>query len=655
MKIEHVSLVGVPINFIPANVVIYRQAGDDFIFIDLNEMVEKTENVKKSDVIGKRVTEVFPGVKEFGLFDVLRDVSVSGVTQDVNLGYYEDERIQGWRKNRVSRLENGDIIAIYSDMTSQKEIESRLKSLGRIVDDSINEVYIVDALSLKFTYINKQAESNIGYKLEEMLDMTPVDIKPQHTMATFLSLINPLLKGSVEYLLFETLHERKNGTTYSAEIRIQYMNVEDKKQLVVFANDITERVYSETKLKQSEDKFRTIAESSLMGIFIYQEKLIYVNDAFASITGYSVDELYSLDALVMLEESQRDFFRKIALRRLEGESFSKEYSDVKLTTKSGKIKIIRVMTRTMICDGIFSGMGAIIDISDIVETKQQLTLLAQAIEQTDSLVRITDRNGIITYVNDALVAHTGYKRVELLGEKIGMFKSGKHNEIFYKELWDTILSGRTYQGIFINRKKDKHIYYEEETITPMMGADGKIHHFIATSQDITERVKMEKDIQHLINIDSLTSIYNRRKINEELEIEIARVERYGSTFGLLMIDIDHFKTVNDTHGHDVGDYVLRELCHIISGFIRESDRFGRWGGEEFLIISPNINKEQLMRFSIKIKEAVSQYNFKHVQNVTVSIGVTLYVNKDTKESVLKRADDALYVSKHSGRNAVNFI
>jgi diguanylate cyclase (GGDEF)-like protein len=189
----------------------------------------------------------------------------------------------------------------------------------------------------------------------------------------------------------------------------------------------------------------------------------------------------------------------------------------------------------------------------------------------------------------------------------------------------------------------------------MMDKNGEIHHFVATSQDITQRVKMEKNIQKLINIDSLTGIYNRRKINEELEIEIARVERYSSTFGLLMIDIDHFKKVNDTHGHDVGDYVLQEVCNIISGLIRESDRFGRWGGEEFLIISPNINKEQLLQFALKIKEAVGEHEFEYVENLTISIGVTLFVNEHTKESILKRVDEALYVSKHSGRNCVNFI
>ncbi|MBU1217890.1 PAS domain S-box protein [bacterium] len=655
MKNEFSSVPEIPINLIPVNVVVYRAEGDDFIFIDLNEMAEKTEKVKKDDLIGKRITDVFPGVKRFGLFDVLVRVNGSGIAEDVNLGYYEDERVKGWRKNRVGRLENGDIIAIYSDETSEKEKENKLEVLGKIVDDSINEVYIVDAKSLKFTYVNKQVEKNLGYTLEEMLDKTPVDIKPEYSMSAFSALMEPLLKGSVEYLLLETIHQRKNATTYHAEVRIQSISIDGRQQFAVFANDITERVLAEKKLKQSEEKFKTITESSLMGIFIYEDKLTYVNEAFALISGYSIEELYAMDPWSIVDKSQQEIFKKTAMRRLKGEEFSKEYNDVKLLTKSGKIKNVRVMTRTIKCDGVYSGMGAMIDISDIIETEQQLTLLAQAIEQTDALVRITDKDGIITYVNDSLVVHTGYKRVELLGKKIGMFKSGKHTKLFYKELWDTILAGHTYQGIFTNRKKDRRLYYEEETITPMMDKNREIHHFVATSQDITQRVKMEKNIQKLINIDSLTGIYNRRKINEELEIEIARVERYNSTFGLLMIDIDHFKKVNDTHGHDVGDYVLQEVCNIISGLIRGSDRFGRWGGEEFLIVSPNINKEQLLQFALKIKEAVSEYEFEYVQNLTISVGITLFGNEDTKESILKRVDEALYVSKHSGRNCVNFI
>lgn len=645
----------IPIDLIPVNVAIYRYIDNDFIFIDINKTAQQTEKITKNEVIGKPLSEIFPGVKEFGLFEVLLRVHKKGGDEDVDLGFYEDERIQGWRKNRVFKLENGDVAAMYSDFTAQKEVQNKLQSFGKIIDESSNEIYIFDSQNKKFLYVNKQVERNTGYTAQEMLEMTPVDLKPEYTTQSFSALMEPLINGSKEYLLFETKHQRKDGSQYDVEIRVQCSNVENKQQFVVFANDISERKRAEIQLRQSEDKFRKITENSLMGIFIYQDYILYSNDVFASMVGYSIEELLRMEVWSIFPLYEQQKYKNIVKRRLEGENFSKEYNDIKVMTKNAKVKTIRVITQTIPYNDSYAGICTVMDITDINDAKQQLKLLAQAIEQTDSLIRITDKNGIITYVNDSLVAHTGYKQVELLGKKIGMFKSGRHDKAFYKELWSTILAGKTYRGVFINKKKDKTIYYEEETITPMMDNEGEIQHFIATSQDITGRVKMEKKLQRLANTDSLTGLYNRYRMNEELKKEIDRASRYNNTFALIMIDIDYFKTVNDTYGHDVGDYVLRELSNILSKLIRESDCFGRWGGEEFLIIAPTINQEQLIKFANKLKEAIAANTFNYVSSLTISVGATLFHKNDRKETVLKRVDEALYHSKKEGRNRVSFL
>jgi diguanylate cyclase (GGDEF)-like protein/PAS domain S-box-containing protein len=250
------------------------------------------------------------------------------------------------------------------------------------------------------------------------------------------------------------------------------------------------------------------------------------------------------------------------------------------------------------------------------------------------------------------VAHTGYRHIELIGKKIGLFKSGYHNKSFYKDLWKTILSGNSYKGIFVNRKKDQQIYYEEEIITPIMDDNHTIQHFVATSQDITERVHMEKKLQKLATIDNLTGIYNRHKSNEEIDIEISRDRRYNGVFALAMFDIDHFKHINDTYGHDVGDYVLKEFSTLISKHIRDSDRFGRWGGEEFILLLPHLNNKEAMSVAQKLRKIVANYAFKDIPQVTTSVGITIYTPGDTKESLLKRVDHALYKAKKAGRNKV---
>lgn len=534
------------IDDIPINVAVYRYAKGDFIFIDFNKMAEKTEELKKEDVLGKPLSEVFPTAKEYGLLDALMRVHKNGGEEELDLDFYEDEGLSGWRHNSISRLSNGDVITLYEDMTEPK----RLKE-------------------------NRQHE----------------------------------------------IERRK---------RIQL------------------------QLEQSEEKFKVITDNTLMGIFIYRENYIYVNKALCKLSGYTAEELYMMRPWDGVVGSYQEKVKNSVARRLQGEHFDQAYDDIKIIRKDSKIRTVRVMTQTIRYKGQYAGMGTVIDITDTQEAQEQLKLLGQAIEQMDEMVRITDRNGVITYVNDAMLSHTGYTKKDLIGKKMGMFKSGFHHKSFYEDLWDTIMSGETFHGVFINRKKDRKLYYEEEIITPIMNTEGAIQYFVATSRDITERVLMEEKLQKLATVDSLTGIYNRYKMNEEIDVEIGRNKRYGEGFALVMFDIDHFKAVNDTYGHDIGDYVLTELSRIIAKEIRESDNFGRWGGEEFMLILPKLNKEEAVRVSEKLRDKVKNHTFKDISRVTISIGTTVFTADDTKETLLKRVDNALYTAKREGRNRVVF-
>lgn len=529
------SFIEIDINEIPDNVVIYRFEDDDFVFVDVNQNVLNTEQIAKEELIGKKLTKVFPGVKEFGLFDILMNVYETGKSEEHSLAFYEDKRVSGWRYNRVSKLPNGDIIVFYKDKTRDIQKDTQLKSLGEIIDNSINEVFVFDADTLKFTYVNKEALNHIGYSLDEMKNMTPIDIKPLYTEELFLSKMKPLIEKKLERIVFETVHQCKNGDLYDVEIRIELTNIDAKEQYAVIANDITERKKSEKKLKKAE---------------------------------------------------------------------------------------------------------------------AELKLIVRATEQTSEMVRITDKDAVITYVNDAVVAQTGYTKIELVGKKSSIFKSGKHENTFYKNLWSTVLEGKTYKDVLINKRKNGTFYYDELTITPIFDQNNTITNFVVTSHDITERIELEKQLELLATVDTLTGIYNRYSFNKELDINIKKHERYGDIFALLMFDIDHFKKVNDTYGHDKGDYVLKELSSIVLNSIRETDVFGRWGGEEFLLILPKTSKDEAIKVAQKIKQRVENYSFNEVSKVTISTGVSLYTKNEKKAKLLKRVDDALYEAKESGRNRV---
>lgn len=287
------------------------------------------------------------------------------------------------------------------------------------------------------------------------------------------------------------------------------------------------------------------------------------------------------------------------------------------------------------------------------ENISKVKLLTQAIEQTDEFISIVDTDGIMQYVNESLSVHTGYKKNELIGEHIKIFKSGVTMPEVYKELWNTVLNGNIYKNTLINAKKDKQLFYEEMTITPVHDEDDKINSFIVTGQDVTERIELEEKLIALATKDTLTGIYNRHKINEEINLQIANHKRYGRNFSLLMIDIDYFKNINDTYGHDIGDYALKEITSVISKSIRVNDIFGRWGGEEFILILPEEDKEGTIQLATKLKSLIANNIFKNIEKITISIGVSLFKENDTQDTLIKRADEALYKAKNQGRNRVS--
>ncbi len=170
-------------------------------------------------------------------------------------------------------------------------------------------------------------------------------------------------------------------------------------------------------------------------------------------------------------------------------------------------------------------------------------------------------------------------------------------------------------------------------------------------KDIEEK---NKELEKLATTDKLTNLYNRRKIEELLEFEINRSERFNHNFGLAIVDIDKFKEVNDTYGHQVGDKVLKELASILNTNRRKTDFVGRYGGEEFVIICPESDVQGVIKLMETFKEKICNYKFSKVENKTASFGVTMSQRGDTIESILKRADDALYQAKDNGRNKIEY-
>ena len=260
----------------------------------------------------------------------------------------------------------------------------------------------------------------------------------------------------------------------------------------------------------------------------------------------------------------------------------------------------------------------------------------------------TNLKGIITYTSQAFCDISEYKKEELLGKAHNIVRHPDTPKEVYAELWETVQSGKQWRGEIKNIKKNGGFYWVEVTVSPEFNYNGEIIGYNSIRQDISSR----KYVEQISLIDHLTQVYNKRYYEETLIKEISSAKRYKYNLSLLMIDIDLFKEVNDTYGHLVGDSVLKEFIAIVVENTRKSDIISRIGGEEFTIIVSNDEDDSVNNFAHKLNKVVEEHLFEHVNHITVSIGISAYIEDDTPETLFKRVDDAMYKAKNTGRNRV---
>ena len=284
--------------------------------------------------------------------------------------------------------------------------------------------------------------------------------------------------------------------------------------------------------------------------------------------------------------------------------------------------------------------------------------------QTQEGIMITDRGARIERVNRAFTKLTGYSADEVIGRTPALLKSGRHDQQFYQEMWEALERENYWQGELWNRRKDGEVYPVRMTISAVQASDGRVTHYVGSFADITHRKEAEAQLHRLAFYDPLTELPNRRLLLERLRQAFAASARNGQHGAILFIDLDHFKTLNDTKGHDVGDQLLTEVAVRLLACVRGDDSVARLGGDEFVVMLEDLSKQQdtaakrAEAVAEKIRTAVAQpYAIGgHEYHSTASIGVSLFFDHmESAEEMLKRADTALYRAKAGGRNTVRFF
>ncbi|TAN70456.1 MAG: PAS domain S-box protein [Methylobacter sp.] len=479
-----------------------------------------------------------------------------------------------------------------------------------------------------------------------------------HSLKTFLNLIHPNDRATMRRWLSDCRAGKKGEIDFCIMLPddsvrfirgsggLQYDEMKKPLRMVGSAQDITERKQAERVLNQ----IKAMIDLSLDGFWIVDlmGNLLQANEAYAEISGYSIDELVNMH-ISQLEAIEGTEQIKAHIAKIITQGY--DQFETRHRHKDGHSIDIDVSAAFLPEFQQFC-----VFCRDITERKRielDLRIAAIAFESQEAMV-ITDTESVILRINKAFTESTGYTEQEALGQKISLLKSGRHDAAFYAAMWESILSVGAWQGEIWDRRKNGEIYPKWLSITAVKGGDDVVTHYVGTHTDITERKVAEDQIKQLAFYDPLTQLPNRRLLQERLKHGINMERREGKQLGLLMLDLDRFKAVNDSLGHLAGDELLQQVAVRITARLRDVDMVARLGGDEFIVLLEDIAQpEDAARVAKEIiTDLTKPFFLAQGNNVQIgaSIGISLYPQHgETPELLMDHADAALYQAKDAGR------
>lgn len=348
------------------------------------------------------------------------------------------------------------------------------------------------------------------------------------------------------------------------------------------------------------------------------------------------------------------FNEKIQKNRQRLDCFEME---LRLVT-ADKQKITVVLLRAEVSgDGRYM-LGTMIDISEHQRQVEGLRLAATVFKYTAEGVIVCDQNNHIIAVNPAFSQITGYSEEEIRGRSPGVLKSGRHDLNFYHEMWRSIQERGIWIGEIWNRRKDGEIYPSWLNVSVVLDDVGRVAHYVGVFADISSLKRSQERLDFLANHDPLTGLANRRLFVEQLSTAVEHARREGGRLGILFVDLDRFKQINDTLGHHIGDELLIEVAHRMKASVRQEDVVARQGGDEFVILLNTVKQvETATNVAHKVRESIFQtYSIEgNIFHLSCSVGVALFPDDgDSAEKLLAAADRSMYRAKAMGRNQCAF-
>ena len=562
-----------------------------------------------------------------------------------------------------NRDEVGDLFASFNRLLSG--LSDREKRFRTLFDEAADGIHILDMQGNLVQYSPSFAQI-LGYGQDEMRGMNVRDFDVNLPSDQLAKLFAEL---TTKHITIERVLRRKDGALIDASITIKRIQFDGQDYVYGSIQDVTQQKQDRLQL---DILAASMAHTNDVVIITEAEpitlpgpRIVYVNDAFVRMTGYTKEEAIG-NTPRMLQGTRSD----PAVKHQIWDALS-QWKNVRVEminyTKDGREFWVELdITPIADANGWYTHWISIQrDITDRKTAEKQIDKLSLAVEQSLESVVVTDLQGSIEYVNEAFVHNTGYAREEVIGKNPRILQSGKTPRQTYQTLWESLHQGRSWKGEFFNRRKDGSEYIEIAAISPLRDKAGVITHYVASKEDVTEKKAIEARTQHMAFYDQLTDLPNRLLLLDRLRLALKSSNRSKYYGALLYIDLDNFKNLNDTLGHNAGDELLKQVATRLLSCMRESDTVARFGGDEFVVMLEGLSADATEAAGIAeliAKKVLDSFQAEfpigqYVSRSSPSIGITLFSSHqgDVVEEILKQADLAMYAAKTAGRNTHRFF
>ncbi len=442
---------------------------------------------------------------------------------------------------------------------------------------------------------------------------------------------------------------------YLLRINLNFMKPDTLVGAIVMLIDQTDRLSVERKLRDSERRLAAVMRYSpiLVAIKDLAGRYVFANQPFLSLFGLDESSLLGKTDENLLPTPLAQRQREHDLRALRLREPVETSEDIAVGDQG--VRHLQVIRFPLLDDSgeVHSLCIQAMDVTDRNRAEAQLRLAALVIDRAAEAVMVTDAKARIVSVNKAFTSITGYTASEAIGQTPNMLRSGVHGESFYREMWRAILTRGVWQGEIENRHKDGSVITEWLTISVIHDEHGQVLNYVALFSDISEVIESRRRMEHLALHDELTGLPNRTLLSDRLRHALARAERHDGRVALMFVDLDNFKDVNDSLGHEQGDLLLQQLAARLLACVRDQDTVARLGGDEFTIMLEDANEAESEVLAIRIQQALNRPFALDGSEVyaTASIGIAFYPEDGNDlHGLMQSADGAMYRAKQGGRN-----